>query len=112
MNRLKELRHRYDLRLRKLEEYVNIDHSRLSIIEKHDTHIRADTLYRLTNFFACTSDYFLGNSEIGVFVQYGDKATDVMCITDSELDYYKDIGDCDEIRLIGEVIAKSRRKRN
>lgn len=60
MNRLKELRTRYGLSLRKLQEYTGIDFSRLAVIEKTNANLESKTVEKLTDFFKVSSTYFFG----------------------------------------------------
>jgi len=60
MNRLKELRNKYGLSLRKLQEYTGIDFSRLAVIEKTNANLESKTVEKLTDFFKVSNTYLFG----------------------------------------------------
>lgn len=60
MYRLKELRTKYGLSLRKLQEYTKIDFSRLAIIEKTDANVESKTIQKLCDFFMISDTYLFG----------------------------------------------------
>jgi len=70
MNRLKELRTKYSLSLRKLQEYTGIDFSRLAVIEKTNANLESKTVDKLTDFFKVSSTYFFGKDG---FIYYYDE---------------------------------------
>ncbi len=71
MNRLKELRTQAGLSLRKLASYVDIDFSRLAVIEKTDANLEGKTVERLTSFFGVDYAYLMG--EDGFMSFYNDE---------------------------------------
>jgi len=74
MNRLKELRTKYDLSLRKLQEYTGIDFSRLAIIEKTDANLESKTVEKLTDFFKVSNTYLFGRDGfIFYYDEYNEK---------------------------------------
>lgn len=68
MKRLKELRTKYGLSLRKLQEYTGIDFSRLAIIEKTDANVELKTIKKLCDFFMVSDTYLFG--EDGLIYYY------------------------------------------
>lgn len=71
MNRLKELRNKYHLSLRELQNYTGIDFSRLAVIEKTEANIELKTIEKLCNFYKVSSTYLFGRD--GLISYYDEK---------------------------------------
>lgn len=67
-NNLKKLRTDTRISLNKLEQYVNISNSNLSLIENDRRPLRLKHIIELSAFFNVTADYLLGKSDTGIIV--------------------------------------------
>lgn len=68
-NRLLFLRKDSKLSLRKLFEYVHIHYSILARLENEDRNLSLAAIKTLTDFYHVTSDYLLGYSRLGIYVE-------------------------------------------
>ena len=69
MNNLKYLRSRLDIPLRKLGEYTHIAYTTLGRLEKGDRDFRLEHINALCDFFKVSSDFLLGKSDYGIFIE-------------------------------------------
>lgn len=69
MNRLKYLRESLNLSLRQLRNYANVSNSLLSLLESEKRMWRLSHIDTLTSFFKVSSDFLLGKSDNGIFVE-------------------------------------------
>lgn len=70
MNRLRELRERYNLSLRKVESMVGTNIANLSRFERELSISMGETILNLSKAFAVTADYMLGMSDTGFILTY------------------------------------------
>lgn len=105
MNRLKHIRSGAGLTLRRLEDYVDIPHTTLSLIENGKQPMREIHVLKLTNFFDVTSDYLLGYSKqgIGIYFESSQDDEDHAYISESELNHIAQEHDIQETVITDKV---------
>lgn len=87
MNNLKRLRERYSLTVRKLQEHIGLDYTRVSYLEKYGESLNYNTALKFMNFYNVTCDYLMGNSPLGFIVLYEyEGKEEKSTITEGELD--------------------------
>ena len=64
-NRIKELRKKTGLTQAQLSDYLEIDQSMISKIEKEERNLTTVQLRKLADLFACSEDYILGYEAVG-----------------------------------------------
>ena len=69
MNNLKYLRKKSNINLRDLGEMTGISFTSLSHLEREERAFREKHINALTFFFACTSDFLLGKTDYGIYVE-------------------------------------------
>lgn len=110
MKRLKELRERYGLSLRKLDEYIGVDYSSLAKLERDETRCPAiPTLKKIAQYFAVSTEYLLEESNDGFYV-YVSALEKMIEVSQNKLDSLIEEKSCEEsVRSDGvyRVIFKS-----
>lgn len=101
MNNLKYLRKSTDISLRKLGGEINLSESLLSKLENDKRMWRLSHIKKISDFFACTTDFLLGTSEFGLYINIGNGFT---TINRRDYEIYKSQGQISEVIIANRVV--------
>lgn len=84
MNNLKKLRKMYHLTVRQVGERSGVNYTRVSYFEHHELSANFKTINGLAKFFNVTTDYLMGESDLGynIIYEYEDQ-TDTATVTEA-----------------------------
>ena len=77
MNKLNYLRNKAGLSFRQLETLTNIDKSALNLLEKEKQRLNDKYINTFCSFYKVSSDFLLGKSEFGIYLQLSNGFTTV-----------------------------------
>lgn len=103
MNNLLYLRKKAGLTLRKLGDYTKINYSNLAQIEKGKRFLTENHLRTLSNFFKVTTDFLIGKTEMGIYVELENGFT---TINKKDYEIYKNNNLIYEIVLDRQLVRK------
>ena len=86
MSRLKELIKEYNLSQRELLPLIGVKRDLITNIIQKRKVLDVDMIIKLSTFFNVSSDYFIGLTNHGIYVNVLDK---VYAISEEQLNYYK-----------------------
>ncbi len=92
MNRLTQLRKKYGLTTRTLEEYTGVSSTVITYLELERRPFRQVHIDKLTSFFNVTSDYLLGKNDSGL-IAFTTNGTEIIL---SEKEYHELNNDIEE----------------
>jgi len=105
MNRVKELRTRYNLTLRQLSQKVGVNIANISRYERDEAQANTATIIKFSDFFNVDMEYIIGKSPIGINVSYDIRniGKGTIQLNTDELDYFIECGLEEEITEHGIV---------